>query len=342
MIIDVSEHQKSIDWGKAASKIEAAILRCGYGTDLQSQDDKYWQENVTKCEQLGIPYGVYLYSYSTNEGRAKSEAEHAIRLLQGHKPTLPVFIDLEQKGTQNYSKQAAAIFCETIKAAGYQAGIYCSENWWNNYIKDFPSEYSRWIAKYGSNNGAAQTKPNVENVYLWQFTSKGSVDGINGKVDCNLLQSASEVPKTKTVAEIAQEVINNQWGSGEDRKNRLQAAGYSYETVQAEVNKILGVNNVKAHPYWTQLTVDGLLGPATIKRSQEFFSTPQDGKISKPSLMVKALQKWLGGVTTDGYLGPKTIKRWQVIMGTPADGVISKPSALIRAWQTHLNGHYKA
>ena len=94
---------------------------------------------------------------------------------------------------------------------------------------------------------------------------------------------------------------------------------------------------------WTQLTTDGILGEYTIKRSQEFFSTPQDGIISRPSIMIKALQKWLGGsISIDGYLGPKTIRRWQTIMGTPVDGVISKPSTLIRAWQSYLNHHYKA
>lgn len=78
-----------IDWEKVKKDgIDFAIIRCGYGGDYQSYDDRYWIRNVTECERLGIPYGVYLYSYSENIEDAKSEAAHALRLLKGHKPAM--------------------------------------------------------------------------------------------------------------------------------------------------------------------------------------------------------------------------------------------------------------
>ena len=81
--IDVSEHNGIIDWAQVkASGIDFAIIRCGYGMDQTDQDDKQWLRNVTECERLGIPYGVYIYSYATNTDRAKSEAEQQ-RGLQG-------------------------------------------------------------------------------------------------------------------------------------------------------------------------------------------------------------------------------------------------------------------
>lgn len=85
-----------------------------------------------------------------------------------------------------------------------------------------------------------------------------------------------------------------------------------------------------------KLSVDGVLGPATISALQRSLGTPVDGKISKPSAMVRALQRKLK-VSVDGYLGPVTIKALQRKLGTPADGKISKPSPCIKALQTALN-----
>ncbi|MCC3356877.1 N-acetylmuramoyl-L-alanine amidase [Bacillus sp. REN16] len=84
------------------------------------------------------------------------------------------------------------------------------------------------------------------------------------------------------------------------------------------------------------LVVDGYLGPKTIRALQRYFGTPVDGFLSKPSLVIKALQKWLG-VSQDGYLGPITITALQKRLGTPVDGVISKPSLVIRELQRRLN-----
>ncbi len=97
--IDVSAHQGTIDWDKVATQIEFAILRCGYGRDRTSQDDKYWAVNVAACQRLGIPFGVYLYSYAESDEQAASEAEHVLRLLEGVHPNLPVYLDLEDEET---------------------------------------------------------------------------------------------------------------------------------------------------------------------------------------------------------------------------------------------------
>lgn len=91
--IDVSEHNKNIDWEKVkAAGIDYAIIRCGYGSDIQNQDDKQWQRNVSECERLGIPYGVYIYSYAKNTEMAASEAQHVLRLISGHKLSYPYIL----------------------------------------------------------------------------------------------------------------------------------------------------------------------------------------------------------------------------------------------------------
>lgn len=91
-------------------------------------------------------------------------------------------------------------------------------------------------------------------------------------------------------------------------------------------------------PTTEALKVDGYMGPATIRAMQKYFGTPQDGIISKPSMMVKKLQRLLG-VQTDGYMGTITIRALQRRMGTPVDGVISEPSMCIKELQRRLNNN---
>ncbi len=182
--IDVSEWNGVIDWEKVkGSGVDYAIIRCGWGMDEKSQDDKYWLRNVSECERLGIPYGVYLYSYATNTERAMSEAKHVLRLIDGYHPTYPIYYDMEDSSTLGSDLPAIAkTFCDTITASGYPVGIYANLNWWNNYLTDECfSQWYKWVAQYNSSC-------NYGNKYeMWQYTSSGSVPGITGRVDLNYL-----------------------------------------------------------------------------------------------------------------------------------------------------------
>ncbi|MEE0200877.1 GH25 family lysozyme [Faecalicatena contorta] len=191
--IDVSQHQGKIDWAKVkADGIDYAIIRCGYGDNYTYQDDTSWQYNVSECERLGIPYGVYIYSYATNTTMAKSEAEHVLRLIKGRNLSYPVYFDMEDNSTVNVSSsmkgQIAKTFCDTVTAAGYRVGIYANLNWWTNYLTDSVfnnSSWSKWVAQYNSTcdyNGKYD---------MWQCTDKGRVSGISGNVDLNFLMDAS-------------------------------------------------------------------------------------------------------------------------------------------------------
>lgn len=182
--IDVSEHQKRIDWDRVkAAGVDFAIIRCGYGDDVSYQDDRQWKRNVAECERLGIPYGVYLYSYAYNAEMARSEADHALRLLEGHDPTYPVYYDLEDNSALEEDAdfaELASIFCGTLADAGYKVGVYANLNWWNNHLTDpVFDQWERWVAQY---NTTCHYKGEYR---LWQATSSGSVDGIEGRVDIN-------------------------------------------------------------------------------------------------------------------------------------------------------------
>lgn len=109
-VIDVSEHQGTINWDAVKGHIDGAILRCGYGDNIASQDDKQWKRNADECTRLGIPFGVYIYSYATSDAQARSEAEHVLRLISGYKLSYPIYLDLEQAGTETGAIQRANIF----------------------------------------------------------------------------------------------------------------------------------------------------------------------------------------------------------------------------------------
>lgn len=175
--VDISYHNGVIDFERLKNAVDYVIIRCGYGQDMASQDDKQWSRNVRECERLGIPYGVYFYSYAKTKEKIEGEIAHCLRLLNGHAPNLPVFFDSEEHGTQGVAKYNAKRFCDAMLTNGYKAGIYASKSWYENYIGE-TCGYDIWIARYANALG-------MNNVDIWQYTSNGSVDGINGRCDVN-------------------------------------------------------------------------------------------------------------------------------------------------------------
>lgn len=250
-VIDVSAWQGVIDWDKVKPNIDGAILRCGYGRDKTSQDDEYFKRNADECTRLGIPFGVYIYSYAKDIESAKSEAAHVLRLVKGYTLSYPVYLDLEESGTEAGAVERARAFGAIIEEAGYWCGIYANLHWWNSYLGGL-DEYTKWVAQY---NKTCHYKGS--SLDMWQYSCTGKVPGIEGDVDMNeayrnfpaeiLNGETSEKPvepkpvqpTQKSVAELVAEVLEGKWGNGAERKNRLTQAGYDYETVQASVNQKL-------------------------------------------------------------------------------------------------------
>ncbi len=187
--IDVSEHQGRIDWNAVkASGIDFAILRVGFGApSWGGRVDYQFNRNISECERLGIPYGVYIYSYAFDNQQAADEASMVINCLSGHNPRLPVYYDLEDNsiianGRQTGIASRAQVFCNRISAAGYEPGIYANLNWFNNILTDSvfkSSSWDHWIAQYNSQCDY------TGNYSFWQYKSNGKVSGINGDVDMN-------------------------------------------------------------------------------------------------------------------------------------------------------------
>lgn len=244
-VIDVSYHNGVIDWEKVkAAGVEGAILRCGYGMDQTDQDDKQFKRNADECVRLGIPFGVYLYSYADTEQKAKSEAQHALRLVDGYPLQYPIYYDLEEAGTESGVVNRAKIFCDAIEGAGHWAGIYCNKSWWDNYLSGLGDRYTKWIARYNNVLG-------MDGVDMWQYTSDGSVSGIAGRVDMNHCYrdfpaeiTAGTTTPTEPPAQADPEgstldlvyyTMQGRYGSGDARKAAL---GSRYNEVQDMINHI--------------------------------------------------------------------------------------------------------
>ena len=207
-LIDVSNHQGDIDWKTVKNHIDGVIIRCGYGRDIISQDDKRFIQNVESCLKYDIPFGVYLYSYATTNEGAMNEAEHVLRLLQPYKDKIsyPVYYDLEEAGTEQGAVERAFIFANIIESEGYWCGIYANQYWWRTYLKDGLDRYTKWVAKY------SDEKPSgISGTYdIWQYSSKGSVPGIEGNVDMNICYRDFPAAIKKTASKMEEKVEQNE------------------------------------------------------------------------------------------------------------------------------------
>lgn len=260
--IDVSAHQGNINWDAVkASGIDFAIIRISYG---QSAVDSKAIRNIQECIRVGMPFGVYVYSYALNVNHAINEANLVIKTLAPYKDKVrfPVIIDMEDADGYKSrngipSNDTLVSICEKeclmFEEAGYYAAIYASKSWFDTKLNSSRlNRFDKWMAWW---NSSAKFDHDVYG--LWQYSSNGSVSGISGRVDMNesfkdypsIIGGGKPTPQpstpTKSVDEIAREVINGAWGNGDDRKNRLTAAGYDYNAVQNRVNELLGSSSSK-------------------------------------------------------------------------------------------------
>lgn len=190
--IDVSKWNGEIDWDKVkAAGVEFAIVRAGYrGSKTGSLvEDPYFKTNMKGAAASGIPVGVYFFTQAVNEVEAVEEASAVIELVREYELEFPIFIDTEGAGGNGRADGldvetrtlVCEAFCRTIENAGYEAGVYASHWWYLNMVQVEQLErYFIWLAEYKSETNYARKYG------MWQYTSKGQVDGIDGNVDMNI------------------------------------------------------------------------------------------------------------------------------------------------------------
>ena len=189
--IDVSKFQGTIDWNAVkADGITFAIIRCGYrgyGTGALVEDSTY-RRNIQGAINAGLKVGVYFYSQAINEAEAVEEASMVLSLVSGYSLPLGVYYDTESVagGRANSISAAertacAVAFCETIRNAGYRAGVYSYASWFYNALNFANiSKYNIWIAQY------RDTLSFSYKYNIWQYTGSGRVNGISTAVDMNI------------------------------------------------------------------------------------------------------------------------------------------------------------
>ena len=195
-VIDVSGWQGDIDWAKAkADGVEGVIIRLGYGEGNNA--DKKAQRNISECKRLGIPFGIYWYSYADTPALAKEEGADVVAKLKrfGVNPSdlaYPVYYDLEKwtwEGHKpptdpNVYNNIVNNWYSALQSAGYKnLGVYSYTSYLQGPLKH-ADIYAKttWVAQYGARMGFDSFPTNSRG---WQYTSSGKVDGISGNVDMN-------------------------------------------------------------------------------------------------------------------------------------------------------------
>lgn len=223
-IIDISEHNGNINFSKVKQDgIDGVIIRVGWiGNSKNHCFDKKFEEYYSKAKYYGLKIGFYVYSYCKSVSALRSGVNWLLNIIENRTCNLPVFLDLEDNtikniGSQNLTNQAVQ-FCKILKNNGYKSGVYASRYWFLN-ILDINKllNYKIWLAEWnGKENHTLGYK-----VDLWQYTSKGKVNGIVGNVDMN-----------KCLCDCVEEKIKN----GDDVEVKTYQNGGTPENVFADVN----------------------------------------------------------------------------------------------------------
>lgn len=181
VIIDVSEHNGIIQWDLVKPQIDGAIVRCGYGGNTPAQDDAQYERNIKECTRLGIPVGVYLFSYARNVEEAKDEAAHVLRLVQGWNLQLPIYYDIEYSAyagdiSADVYTQMVKAFAQPLEDAGGFVGVYANTSYWETKLYQV-TQYTRWVAQWA--DAVTLDQP----YKLWQYTSDGVIEGSSPRTD---------------------------------------------------------------------------------------------------------------------------------------------------------------
>lgn len=299
--IDVSRWQGSIDWQSVKnSGIQFAIIKAG-GSDAGFYTDPYFETNYANAKSVGMPLGVYYFvgAGCTSRDDGIADANRFIEMLKGKQFELPVYMDFEAPNADNVNGNTQAVlgFCQTMEHAGYYAGIYASDisGFKDRLHTSALTQFTWWVARYGSEPQYALNSKGI-----WQYSSSGSVSGINGNVDMDycyidfesVIKSkglngysagtkyTGSATTTKSVDQLAKEVMQGLWGNGEERKTRLTNAGYDYAKVQARVNTLSAPQEV----YYTVQSGDTLSGIAS-KYGTTYQNLASMNNISNPNLI---------------------------------------------------------
>lgn len=320
--IDVSCWQIDVDYNKVKSSgINVVLIRAGFGREA-SQKDNQFETHYKNAKAAGLKIGVYWYSYAEGISDAANEANACLACLNGRKLDLPVYFDLEEPWQQSFGKATltamAEKFCDTIKKHGYRAGVYANAYWFTqclNYSTLY-NKFSIWLAQWASYH--------TIKCDIWQYSETGSVNGVSGNVDMNIIENTSiingsdtipttDIPDTATV----QRWLNKVYNSGLVVDNI-----YGVKTRTAIIKGLQNVLNVKYH---ANLIVDGIFGAKTKAAVRPLQRGAYGGYPSILQAFLICRGYDTGGF--DGDFGARTesaVKTFQTVKGLSVTGIADK------------------
>lgn len=291
LCFDISTWQGGIDYSSIRKRVNYCILRAGFSTTKDNQFENHYNN------LQGLNLGAYWYSYATTPDEARLEARTFLKVIEDKKFTLPLYLDLEDPLISNLGRntlnEIVKAFGEIIENAGYYFGVYTNLNWYRNVISgsELNKKYDWWIACWSDN------APTNVDYGVWQYTSNYDLNGTRIDADYvfkdypTIIRNAglnhlgdtpapSPTP-SKTIDELADEVIQGKWGNGEDRVKRLTEAGYDYNAVQKRVNEILYGNE----PYYYTIQSGDTLSEIAVMFNTTVVRLCELNNISNPDLI---------------------------------------------------------
>lgn len=223
--IDVSYHQGIIDWKAVKeSGVEFAIIRAGYG---KNKTDERFIENIVGADTAGLKIGVYWFIYALTEQDAIENAKRCIDTIALYRDTieLKVWADYEYDSDEysvkngiNQTKESRTkivrAFLNTLKEYEFECGVYANPDYLNTKFESL-NDYPLWLAKYSSEKGNYEP-------YMWQYSSKGSVDGIKGNVDMNYLYINKEETEEES-KEFDEDIVLKVYSNTKNGNKNLSA-----------------------------------------------------------------------------------------------------------------------
>ena len=203
-ILDVSRWQGSIDWDavKASGKVDGVMLKTvSTNSKLSKRKDGLYidptfERNYAECKRVGLPVGVYYYTYAVSHTSADAELALLKTALAGKTFELPVCVDVEDNKFKKLSTQAltdiAAYALATVERWGFYALLYVGLNFAQTELYMTGAalrKYDVWLARYPSDKSQTkpEDKPKTDFAYgMWQYTSTASVPGVSGNVDLSV------------------------------------------------------------------------------------------------------------------------------------------------------------
>lgn len=307
--IDVSSYQGRIDWNAVKKdNIDFVILR----SIIQSgKPDARFEEYYTGAVAAGYRPDVYVYMYDLTPESARVRAGKVVDLIRNRK-IKRVWLDMELVAQRNLPKSRLTeiinVAAEVIQAAGYEVGIYCNQDWYDNVL-DVPNlTYMYWIARYGKNDGTALDKYRPAEAVIWQHTSNGPVNGIAGRVDMNicykpdLFDAASDLVPAPSSGRAEVEALQNALnldGYRDAAGKPLVVDGKMGPRTRETIGKVVlkrGSDGVTVD--WVQKRINEIIAAGL----------DDDGKFGPATEAAVKDQQERAGLVVDGLCGPKTIE----------------------------------